>query len=167
MAETTSKEVVITRIFDVPVERVWAAWTDPELLVKWWGPKHFTSPKAVMDVRVGGTYIWGMETPDGKKTYTSGTFKEVVPNQRLVYTDAFSDENGNRVDPSTYGMPNNIFPSELLVTVTFEKLPDPPGGGALTRLTIKHELTADSTHNDFMEAGWHQMIDKLARLVEK
>src|SRR6266550_3949682 len=101
MAETTTKQVVITRIFDVPAQKVWAAWTDPDQLMKWWGPKHFTSPKAKMDVREGGTYIWGMQTPDGHKTYTTGTFKEVVPGKRLVYTDSFSDEHGNRVDPST------------------------------------------------------------------
>jgi uncharacterized protein YndB with AHSA1/START domain len=108
-----------------------------------------------------------MQTPDGKTTYTAGTFKEVVPNERLVYTDHFADERGNRVDPSTFGMPNDIFPEELVVTVTFEKLPDPPGGGALTRLTIKHGLTRDPVHNDFMEAGWHQMLDKLAKQVEE
>jgi uncharacterized protein YndB with AHSA1/START domain len=58
MAERTdTKQAVITRIFDVPVEKVWAAWTDPEQLKKWWGPKHFTSPLAKTDLRVGGKYL--------------------------------------------------------------------------------------------------------------
>jgi uncharacterized protein YndB with AHSA1/START domain len=159
-------EAKIVRIFDAPVEKVWAAWTVPGELVKWWGPKHFTSPSARMDVREGGAYLWCMQSPDGQKMYTTGTFTQVTPGKRLVYTDSFADGDGNRVDPSTFGMPAD-FPKEMRVEVTFEPLPTPPGGGALTRLTIKHGPAPEGDHSDFMEAGWHQSLDKLAASVEQ
>jgi uncharacterized protein YndB with AHSA1/START domain len=165
MAESTrTKDVVVTRVFAAPVEKVWAAWTEPEQFMKWWGPQHFTSPSARMDVRVGGTFLWCMQSPDGQKFYTTGTFKEVVPNKRLVYTDAFADAEGNKVSPASMGMGD--WPAEMIATVTFEKLADPPEGGGLTRLTIKHGPAPVGPGTDFAEAGWHQSLDKLQATLQ-
>ncbi len=69
--------LVITRIFDAPRERVWRAWSEPEQMMKWWGPKEFTSPACKMDFRVGGKYLFCMRAPDGKDYWITGVYKEI------------------------------------------------------------------------------------------
>ena len=64
--EATERELVVTRIFDAPVELVWKAWTEPERVMRWWGPKGYTSPAASIDFRVGGKYLWAMRSPEGQ-----------------------------------------------------------------------------------------------------
>src|SRR5512143_766237 len=93
--EVKSGELVITRIFNAPRERVWKAWTDPEHLKKWWGPKTFTCPAAKMDFRVGGKYLFCMRSLEGQDFWVAGIYKEIVVNTKIVYTDSFSDEKGN------------------------------------------------------------------------
>ena len=104
--ETRSKELVITREFDAPRERVWKAWTDPELLKRWWGPEQFTAPSIKIDLRVGGKYVFAMQGPPGsewdKVMCSGGIFEQIVPNEKLVLTDYFSDENGNKLPPRTW-----------------------------------------------------------------
>ncbi len=93
-------ELVITRIFDAPRELVWQAWTDPKQLVKWWGPKNFTAPVAKIDLRVGGKYLYCMRSPESQDYWSTGTYREVVPPERLVCTDSFADADGNVVPGS-------------------------------------------------------------------
>ena len=101
------KEIIIERIFNAPVEKVWEAWTNPELVKKWWGPEGFTSPSVEIDLRVGGKYIFAMHGPAGSEwdrdMYSAGIFKEIVPHERLVMTDYFSDKDGNMIEPSSEG----------------------------------------------------------------
>ena len=89
-----SESLTITRIFNAPRERVWRAWTEPEMLKKWWGPKGYTAPVAEIDLRVGGKYHACMRSPDGKDIWSIGTVKEIVRPERLVITDSFSDPEG-------------------------------------------------------------------------
>jgi uncharacterized protein YndB with AHSA1/START domain len=98
------QELVITRVFDAPRELLWKAWTDPERLMRWWGPKHFTSPFCEIDLRVGGKYLNCMRSPEGQDFWSTGVYKEIVPMQRLVCTDCFADEKGNVVPASHYGL---------------------------------------------------------------
>src|SRR3712207_5988559 len=102
MTNQTSNELVITRTFDAPRELVWRAWTEPEHFNRWWGPKDFAAPNSQMDVRVGGKYLYCMRSPDGQDYWGTGTYREVVPMERLVYTDSFADEQGNVVAASHY-----------------------------------------------------------------
>ena len=67
-----SRDLVIERVFDAPRELVWKAWTDAEHFKKWWGPKVFTAPVCVMDLRLGGAYVWGMRDPGGKDYFNAG-----------------------------------------------------------------------------------------------
>ena len=76
--------VVITRIFDAPRERVWKAWTDPEQLKHWWGPKGFTTPVFRADLRVGGALLYCMRSPEGKDYWGTGVYREIVPVTRIV-----------------------------------------------------------------------------------
>ena len=153
---TISKdEVVMERIFDAPVELIWQMWTQPEHFKKWYGPRGFTVPVAQMDVRVGGKRLVCMEMqkPDGSmKMWTTGEYIEVIPNQRLVYTESMADENGNVVTRS-----ENDYPITTEVTVLLEDL------GERTKMVMTHAgVPVDTGAN----AGWEQAFDKLADYIE-
>ncbi len=90
---TQIREFVITREFNAPRDLVWKAWTDPEMLKKWFGPKGFTMPTCKMDLRVGGVFHYCLVAPDGKTTlWGKWVFREITPPERIVVTSSFSDE---------------------------------------------------------------------------
>lgn len=152
------RPMVITRLFNAPLPRVWRALTDPEQIMKWWGPEHFTSPVARVDFRVGGKYVFAMRDPDGNDYWSTGTYREIEPMTRIVYTDSFSDAEGNVVSPADYGLSAD-FPAELLVTITLEDL------GGRTRFT---SLTTGMPRDAMFEmarSGWTTSLDKLAGVV--
>jgi len=73
-----NEELFITRIFDAPGELLWKAWTEPESVKRWWGPKNFTSPFAKIDLRVGGTYLYCMRSPEGQDFWSTGVYREII-----------------------------------------------------------------------------------------
>jgi uncharacterized protein YndB with AHSA1/START domain len=150
----------ITRIFDAPRELVWRAWTDPEQVRLWWGPKDFTSPFAKIDLRVGGTYLYDMRSPESKDFWSTGIYREIVPLERIIATDNFADEKGNVVPASHYGMIGD-WPSELLVTLTFEEQ------NGRTKFTLRHEGIPRGQMSDLTKAGWNESFDKLAAVLEE
>jgi uncharacterized protein YndB with AHSA1/START domain len=156
---STEAALVIERVFEAPVELVWKAWTEPEQVKKWWGPRGFTCPTAEIDFRVGGKSLNAMQSPDfndGKPIWSTGVYKEIVPFKRIVTTDSFADEHGNVVSSTEYGMED--LPAEMMITVTFEDL------GGRTKLTLRHEgLTRE--HKEGANGGWNESLDKLAELL--
>ena len=120
------KEIVITREFDAPRERVWQAWTDPEMVQRWYGPEGFTAPSIKIDLRVGGKYIWAMRGPAGspmdRLMYIAGVYKEIVPNEKLVVVEYRSDENGDMLSSTGSSGQAGDFPSQMTYTVRFEEL---------------------------------------------
>lgn len=157
-AQPAKAELVITRIFDAPRGLVWQAWTDPEHAVKWWGPKNFTAPVVKIDLRVGGKYLNCMRSPEGQDYWSTGTYREVVPPERLVFTDSFADADGNVVPGSHYGMGED-FPLEMLVIVTFEEV------DGKTKMTLKHVGLPESM-SDMTGTGWNESFDKLAESLK-
>lgn len=148
-------ELVISRTFEAPRELVFKVWTEPTHLLKWWGPKHFTSPKIEVDLRVGGQFLFCMQAPDGKKYWNCGVFQEIVRPEKIVSSMYFSDENGTILDPAAYGMTG--FPKETRDEVTFEAV-----SPSKTKVTIRRN---HSTHlaDKFGEVeGWNQSLDKFA-----
>lgn len=154
------QELVITRIFDAPRELVWKAWTEPDRMKRWWGPKGFTSPVSKIDLRVGGAYLNCMRSPEGEDYWSTGVYREIVEPERIVYTDSFSDAEGNLVPASHYGMSGD-WPLELLVTVTFEE------HEGKTKLTLQHIGIPAGENRDLAKAGWNESLDKLAEYLEK
>ncbi len=157
--KTTSQDAVkIERHFEAPVELIWQMWTDPEHFAAWYGPNGATIPVAKMDVRVGGTRLVAMElqTPDGPmRMWFTGEYREVVENERLVYTESMSDENGNVVSPSDIGMPAG-HPTTTEVRVELED------AGGRTKMVMTHAgIPADSPG----ATGWAMAFDKLAAHV--
>jgi len=159
MSDSTINEdaVVIERTFEAAVDLIWQMWTDPEHFKKWYGPKGFTVPVADMDMRVGGKRLICMASPDGSmKMWTTGEYVEIVPNERLVYTESMADENGNVVSPSAMGMPDG-YPATTEVTVLLEDL------GGHTKMVMTHAGVPASSGAG---GGWEQAFDKLAEHIE-
>src|SRR5437867_12269293 len=87
--KTKRQELVISRIFDAPRELVWKAWTDPERVKRWWGPKGFTAPYINIDFRTGGKYLYcmrGVAVPGGEEQdfWSAGTFQRIIPHEKIV-----------------------------------------------------------------------------------
>lgn len=159
IGERGKQEIVLIRIFDTPRQLVWKAWTDPEHFKRWWGPKNYTCPFCEMDLRVGGKYINCMRSPGGQEYWSTGVFREIIPMERIVFTDCFSDEKGNIVPATHYGLSPD-FPLELLVTVTFE---DQDGK---TKLTLQHIGIPTGPDSDGTQQGWSESFDKLAESLK-
>ena len=83
------RDLVLTRLIDAPPEKVYRCWTEPELLKQWFAPRPYTTPVAELDVRPGGSALIVMRGPDGKDLPNPGVYLEVMPNRRLVSTDAY------------------------------------------------------------------------------
>jgi uncharacterized protein YndB with AHSA1/START domain len=86
---TDTHELVLTRLIDAPRELLYRAWTDPEMLKQWFAPLPYTTPHAELDVRPGGSNLVVMAGPDGQEMPNRGVYLEVVPNEKIVFTDAF------------------------------------------------------------------------------
>jgi uncharacterized protein YndB with AHSA1/START domain len=97
-----------------------------------------------------------MRSPEGKDFWSTGVFREIVPMERIVYTDSFADEKGNIVPASYYGLPEHGLSMEFRVTVTFEDL------GGPTKMTLTHEGFPDGEVKVMASAGWNESFDKLA-----
>jgi len=154
------KELVFTRIFDAPREKVWEVWTEPEMIKKWWGPKDFTAPSIEIDLREGGKYLYCMrgEIPgQGEKEYWSGgIFQEIRKPEKIVAIDYLTDEKGNKVTPAYYGTgSDNEF--ETTVEVMFEEQ------GDKTKFNLRYPDTSRFNEKDIsdMQMGWNQSLDKV------
>lgn len=135
--------LTLKRRLDAPPSKVFAAWTDPEKLVHWFGPADTVDglSSAELDVRVGGRFRIRFSTANGDHHEVGGVYREVTPDQRLVFTWAW------RSTPER----------ESLVTVALK--PD----GAATLLTLTHEQFFDEAARDRHEGGWSGTLDRLAR----
>ena len=138
-------ELVITRVLDAPPVLVYRAWTEPEHMLRWMGPKGFTAPSAKLDVREGGKYRALIRSPEGKDYWFHGVYREVVANKRLVFTFAWEEE-GERGE-------------ENLVTITFAE------ENGKTRMTFTQAPFRSHEERDGHEGGWSEAIDKLAIYV--
>jgi uncharacterized protein YndB with AHSA1/START domain len=152
------QELVITRTFDAPRALVFAAWTDPKHIAAWWGPKGFTNPVCEMDVRPGGAIRIVMRPPADAPAHVrgdhpmTGTFHEIVPPERLVFTAAVDDADGNRV-------------LEVLNTVTFV---EQRGKTTLTLRARVVRATAQAAGMlAGMETGWSQSLERLEAVVAR
>jgi uncharacterized protein YndB with AHSA1/START domain len=110
-----SKDFVITRVFDAPRDRIWRAWTEPERLKHWWGPKGFACTHCTVDLRPGGLMHYCLRAPDGQEMWGRFIYREVVKPQKLVFVVAFSDPKGR----ITSHPMSPDWPQQILSTVEF------------------------------------------------
>lgn len=153
-APETDRELVLTRDIDAPREKLFRAWTQPELLKQWFAPLPFTTPQAELDVRPGGSSVIVMRGPDGTDYPNRGVYLEVVENERLVTTDAFT---------SAWQPSEKPF---MTLILTFEDI-----GGGRTRYTarVRHWNVEDREMHEKMgfHEGWGTCADQLAALVAR
>lgn len=167
--DNTENGVTISRVFNAPKELVWKAWTEPEMVMKWWGPEGFTSPSAKVDLQVGGKYIYAMQGPAGSEwdrvMYSAGVYKEIIPYEKIVVTDYFSDSEGNMISPDKEGQDPN-FPKEMTVTVLFEEFE--AGKTKLSVIYPKPETAEqmEAMKKSGMEQGWNSSLNKLENILK-
>ena len=163
-ANVEKRDLVITRVFDAPVEAVWKAWTDPEHVMRWWGPTGFTSPSCKIDFREGGKFVFHMRAPKefqgGQDFYTAGVYKKIVPLKLIEFSQGLADKDGARVDPTAMGMPTD-FPKEIPSALAFKRV------GDKTELTVTEYGWSVGQMRDLSESGMNQCLDKLAGLLAK
>jgi uncharacterized protein YndB with AHSA1/START domain len=146
------RELTITRLFDAPRPLVFKAWTDAAQLAQWWGPQGFTNPVCEIDARVGGAIRIHMRSSDGSVYPMQGEIREIVPPERLVFSNIAVDEAGNHF-------------LEGLTTVTFV---DERGKTKLTLHTRASAVVEKAImYLQGMEMGWTQSIDKLETLLAR
>ena len=146
-SETAERELVITRIFEAPRELVFKAWTEPERQAQWLGPRGFTSKILQSAKRPGDTYRYCMRDPQGGDHWQQGIVREMVEPERLVFTYAWANEQGQATRPET------------IVTVTFEEL------GGKTKLTLRQAVFESVSARDDHRGGWNSSFDRLGEYL--
>ncbi len=149
----------IKRLFNAIPEMVWNAWSDPEKIMLWWGPNQFTVPIVKMDFHEGGAYINCMRSPEGRDFWSTGVYREIIPFKKIVSTDCFSDEAGNIVPASYYGMSDN-FPMQMTMIINFEKIDNK------TLLNLQH-IGIPNEEYENCRIGWEQSFNKLDEVLSK
>jgi uncharacterized protein YndB with AHSA1/START domain len=150
---TEGRDLILMRMIDAPPEKVFEAWTDPALLKQWFAPLPWTTSVVENDVRAGGSSLIVMRGPDGNEFPNPGVYLEVVKNERLVFTDAFT----KAWEPSEKPF--------IVVELTFED----QGGKTKYTARVHHWTVADRESHETMgfHEGWTICTEQLAALVEK
>lgn len=147
-------ELVLTRLLDAPAETLYRLWTDPTRLHEWFCPKPWTVTKAELDVRPGGACTVTMGGPNGEVVPNPGQYLEVIPNRKLVFSDAFTGD----------WVPKDGAPF-MVATVTFE----PEGDKTRYTAVASHWNEADKKKHEDMgfHVGWGIVADQLEALAQK
>jgi PhnB protein len=124
-----NKKLTVVRAFDAPLELVWQAWTESEMLDQWWAPQPYRAETKTMDFREGGQWLYCMVGPTGDRTWCRVDYKTIKPHKSITSTDQFCDEKGNT---------NKDFPS-----MDWKKEFDPTDGSTTVRIEISFEKEAD------------------------
>jgi len=153
IAPATDRELVLARIIDAPRENVYRCWTEPELVTQWFAPKPWTTPRAEMDVRTGGSSLVVMAGPDGNEFPNPGVFLEVLPGKKIVLTDAYT----KAWEPSEKPF--------MTVVLTFE---DEGEGRTRYVARVAHWSIADREAHEKMgfHEGWGQCADQLEEIAK-
>ena len=152
-AKSEDRDLVLERIIDVPAEKLYTCWTTPNLMPEWFCPKPWTVSNVRLDVRTGGNSYMEMNGPNGEVVPQPGVYLEVVPNQKIVFTDAFTETWKPSDKPFMVGI------------VTFEDLGD---GKTRYRAVARHWTVEDKTAHEQMgfHEGWGVATDQLTALAK-
>jgi uncharacterized protein YndB with AHSA1/START domain len=154
------EDFVISRTLDAPRHLVWTCFTDPERMKHWWGPKGFKVIASKMDLRPRGSYHYGLQAPSGQAMWGKFVYREIVPLEKLVLINSFSDEKGG----TTRHPGNEDWPLQTLSTFTFEDMP-----GGKTKFTVRWapynateaEAKAFDSNRNSMTQGWSGTFEQL------
>jgi uncharacterized protein YndB with AHSA1/START domain len=146
ISAAADRELVVTRVIDAPRRLVFKTWTQPEHIARWWGPQGFTTIHCEMDIRVGGTYRFGMRSPHGTEHWKRGVYREIIEPERIVFTFAWEDPGGHTGH-------------ELLTTVTFAEQ------GTKTKLTLHQAMFETTERRDDHVMGWTSCLERFANYM--
>jgi uncharacterized protein YndB with AHSA1/START domain len=144
----TRPELTIRRSFDAPRDLVFQSWTDPERLNRWCCPKGFTLPFSEGDIRPGGSFKTCMRGPDGMDYWLSGTYREIAPPERLVFSHRWLNDKGEHEH-------------ETVVTITLRE------HDGKTQLTLHQAFFLSEASRDGHRGGWNETLDNLAEYLAK
>ena len=151
--QVSDKEITFTRLLDAPRDLVWRVWTDPEHVAKWWGPDEFGSVGCDIDLRVGGTFLMRMRAPNGMVIPSTGTFKEIVPPEKLVLEGPLAADTACGAG----------LPPKAVTTLTLEDL------GGRTKMTLCTRFETANGLQAAQESGlsesWPQSFDRMAGIL--
>jgi len=153
-----NSDLQFERQVNLPPETIWAAWTQPELLMPWFCPRPWTTIACEIDLRPGGLFRTVMRSPEGQEFPNVGSYLEVIPNQRLVWTNALTP--GFRPAPSEAG-PNFFFFTAMISL-------EPHGSGTRYRARVVHGTPEDCNKHAEMgfEDGWGMALDQLIEFMK-
>lgn len=153
MAIDPKRDLVLTRIVDVPRRLLWRGWTEPELLVRWFAPRPYTTLTCEIDLRPGGLFRSVMQSPEGESFPNVGCILEVVPEERLVFTDALGP---------------GFRPTEKPFFTGIIELEDAPGGTRYTATALAKDEADSRAHAEmgFMD-GWGKALDQLVEVARE
>ena len=146
-------EMSFTRLLDAPADKLFRCWTTPDLLKQWFAPHPWTVPSATVDLKPGGASNITMRSPEGQDMPCPGQYLEVIPNRKLVFTDAFVGG----------WMPKDGAPF-MVATITFE----PDGNKTHYTAAVRHWSEADRARHEQMgfHPGWNKCADQLEALAK-
>jgi uncharacterized protein YndB with AHSA1/START domain len=147
-AESAERTLLITRMLNAPPSLVFKVWSQPEHLIRWWGPKDFTLPYCEVDFRPGGAYRFCMHSPEGIDHWVWGVFREIIEPERIVFTWGREDAEGKPKQQS-------------VVTVTFA------GHEGKTKLTLHQAIFESVEDRNDHQGGWTQCLDRLTNYVTR
>jgi uncharacterized protein YndB with AHSA1/START domain len=165
ISETEESVVELSRTLDAPRDVVWRAWTEPQRLAQWWGPKGYKMLASSMDLRPGGIYRYGMRAPAGQEMWGRFVYREIVPPERLEFIVSFTDADGNVMRHPM----SETWPLEVLNTMTFEehdgKTTITLRGGPINASEVERATFAGAHKS--MQQGFAGTFDQLAEYLAK
>jgi uncharacterized protein YndB with AHSA1/START domain len=138
--DAANKKLVVVREFDAPLEQVWNAWTQPELLDEWWAPRPWKAKTKTLDFKPGGYWLYAMQGPDGSESWCRADFKSVTPVESFSYTVVFCDEQGN-IDNS---FPSMHWKNDFTATATG------------TQVTVEVSFATEADLEKIVELGFKE-----------
>ncbi|MBS1631587.1 MAG: SRPBCC domain-containing protein [Bacteroidetes bacterium] len=155
---SNEKELLITHVFDAPLEMVFYAWTDPELLKHWYAPDGCTIAFKTIEVKEGGHFHSCIYDPIHGDCWIKGTYLEIIPFEKLVFSMVLSDENGSISSSAEAGKPAE-WPAEIITTVTFQAVNNQ------TRTTIHQTVPEEEAKKTGAYQSWIKMFNRLNRML--
>jgi uncharacterized protein YndB with AHSA1/START domain len=153
--DMANKKLIITRDFDAPVENVWRAWTESNLLDLWWAPRPWKAVTKAMDFREGGMWLYYMAGPEGEKQWCRIDYEKIATNKFYTATDAFCDEHGNK----TKELPAMHWRNEFSSTNTGTKV--------RIEITFENEADIDKIIEMGFKEGFTMALGNLDELLAK
>ncbi len=155
------QEFIITRIFDAPRELVFKAWTEPDHVTHWWGPQGFTAPYCKADIQRGGTFLYCMQSPEGKLYWNKGVYHEIIAPEKIISSMYFADKEGNIVEPTNYGF-GPEFPTEMRDVVTFKNHEENK-----TEFKFHRNISILISKHYLIDQGWNESLDRFEEHLKK